>query len=90
MNKKIVVSISEEELANIKKEVREDLEHEFNSEKLMEYLKRSHDVSFQEYLWNFGLSHRIDELKDTKVKDLTDSQKLLLATYWFMIGIGSR
>lgn len=90
MPRSFTVKLTEEESANLKAEVRKEMEYDFNYEKLMEYLSTTHSIGFQEYICKYGLIDRVEKINNMKVGDLTDHQKMLLACYWLMKGLGFR
>ena len=81
---KIEMEITDAQMKQIKEDVRAQMEHDFNHEKLMEFLKQTNSISFQEYIYKYGIGDRVDALKERQVKSLSDHEKLLLATYWMM------
>lgn len=81
---RIEVSIPEDQMQKIKDGIRTEVERNFDYEKLMEYLKKQNDVSFTEYLWKYGIMDRVEKLKDVKVGDLSENQKLMLCVYWII------
>lgn len=87
MPRRIEVTVSDNTLAELKHEIRSEVEHNFNYEKLMEYLKTTNDISFKEYIDQYGILDRIRKLEEMKVGDLSFNQKLLLGTYWLIVGL---
>ena len=81
---KIQVSVTEEQMAELKQEVREEFERGWSHEKLLEFMKTTASISLRELMWKYDITSRYEALRDIPVKDLSDHEKFIVATYWMM------
>lgn len=81
---KLEVSITKEQMDDIREDCRKEFEREWSYDKLMEFLKNTQSISLQEYLWKYGIYARYEALKGKKIEDLNSHERFVVATYWMM------
>ena len=81
---KIEVEISEQQMAQIKGEAKEEWNATWSRQKLLDYLRDTPAISAMELLREYGVYDRYEKLKDKPVGDLTRHERLICSLYWTM------
>ena len=84
MGQRISVDISDAQYEKILEQAKEEVRSELTDEALRKYLESNKNLNITEALSIFGLGKKVDKLKEKKVGDLRDNDKITLAIYWLM------
>lgn len=84
MSQQIKVNISDSQYEKILQQAKEEVRNELTDEALRKYLEGRNDLNITEALRIFGLSEKVDKLKEKKVGDLRSNDKVTLAVYWLL------
>lgn len=82
MGKRINVDISDAQYKEILEQAKEEVKRELTKEAVKDYLNESRALPMMDMLRQFGLSRKVEELQERKVKDLMRNDKLTLMLYW--------
>lgn len=78
------VKLTKEEEEDLLAKARDEVRDELTEEAIIKHLTNNTSLPILEYLSQFNIYKKMEDLNDTKIGDLTKNEKMILVLAWML------